>query len=533
MDPTPHRLKRTVGPFALLMIAIGGMIGSGWLFAAMYAAQQAGPAAIIAWGIGGIMALCIALIYAELGGMLPVAGGLARYPHFSHGTTVSYLAGWLCWLGYVAVAPIEVIGTLEYLNNEFPFLAEKGDGEMILSPSGTAIAIGLLAVFTIVNYFGVKIMTDSNKVITVWKLIIPLITIITLVATGFNAENFTVQGFMPFGWSGVLAAVSGGGVVFSLLGFRAAVELAAEAKRPRLSVPFALIGSVLFCIILYAGLEVAFVGALPEGSLAEGWGQIATHSASGPFAAVAMALGMAWLAMLLYVDAVVSPFGTALLFTGGSARLSYAMSRNNNVPAALGRVSRWGVPGWSLVFNVIVGVAMLLPVPGWAALVGILTSATVLAAGFGIVAAATGRIQLPDLPRHYKVPMLSVVAPITFIFCNLIVYWSGFKSVMVLSILLIVGLGLMPLGLRRAESMGQKMHMANAAWAGPYLGGLFCISWLGQFGGSQMIPTGWDHLILGLFSLVIFYWATASALSPQECRELVESADDRMVVEPT
>jgi amino acid transporter len=238
MSDSTHRLKRDVGPLAMLMLATGGMIGSGWLFAAMYAAQQAGPAAIISWGIGGVMALCIALIYAELGGMLPVAGGLARYPQFSHGTTVSFIAGWLCWLGYVAVGPIEVIGTLEYLNNELPFLAEKSAGEMILTPVGTIFAIVLLAVFTVINYFGVKIMTDSNTVITIWKLLVPITAIAALVAAGFNASNFTVQGFMPFGWQGVFGAVSGGGVVFSLLGFRAAVEMAAEAKRPQVSIPF-------------------------------------------------------------------------------------------------------------------------------------------------------------------------------------------------------------------------------------------------------------------------------------------------------
>jgi amino acid transporter len=261
----------------------------------------------------------------------------------------------------------------------------------------------------------------------------------------------------------------------------------------------------------------------------KGWGEIATHSASGPFAAFAMALGMAWLAMILYIDAVVSPFGTALLFTGGTARLSYAMSRNQNVPKSLGRVNRWGVPGWSLLFNFIVGVAMLLPVPGWAALVGILTSATILAAGFGVVAAAAARIQLPDLERKYRVPMLSVMAPVAFIFCSMIVYWSGFKSVSALSILVIIGLGLMPLGLKRAEAMGQKLHMANAVWVGPYFGGILCISWLGQFGGTKVLPSGIDHVILAIFSLTMFYWAKSAALSSKECLALVEMADDRHV----
>ncbi|HSG31429.1 MAG TPA: amino acid permease, partial [Thermodesulfobacteriota bacterium] len=80
------QLSREIGFVALLFTGITGMIGSGWLFASMYAAQIAGPAAIFSWFIGGFVAIILALVYAELGGMLPVAGGIARIPHFSHGT---------------------------------------------------------------------------------------------------------------------------------------------------------------------------------------------------------------------------------------------------------------------------------------------------------------------------------------------------------------------------------------------------------------------------------------------------------------
>ena len=74
-------LNRHVGGLGLLFIAIGAMVGSGWLFAAMYAAEKAGPASIISWVIGAVMMGLIALVFAELGATLPLAGGLARYPH--------------------------------------------------------------------------------------------------------------------------------------------------------------------------------------------------------------------------------------------------------------------------------------------------------------------------------------------------------------------------------------------------------------------------------------------------------------------
>ena len=79
---TERRLQRDVSTIGLLFFSLGSIIGSGWLFTPLVATQIAGPAAIIAWVIGGIVMLILALVHAELGGMYPVAGGSARYPHF-------------------------------------------------------------------------------------------------------------------------------------------------------------------------------------------------------------------------------------------------------------------------------------------------------------------------------------------------------------------------------------------------------------------------------------------------------------------
>src|ERR1700760_294176 len=97
MTGTPERaagLRRDVGPFSLLFVSAGSIIGSGWLFGALYATQQAGPAALLSWGIGAVFMLTLALIHAELGGAYPVAGGTARFPHYSHGSTTGYASGW-------------------------------------------------------------------------------------------------------------------------------------------------------------------------------------------------------------------------------------------------------------------------------------------------------------------------------------------------------------------------------------------------------------------------------------------------------
>src|SRR4051794_41590049 len=96
----PVSLKREIGLIGLLWASVGSIIGSGWLFGAQKALITAGPAAIISWVIGGVAILVLALVHAELGGMYPVSGGSARFPHYAFGGAagaslrrVSFLAG--------------------------------------------------------------------------------------------------------------------------------------------------------------------------------------------------------------------------------------------------------------------------------------------------------------------------------------------------------------------------------------------------------------------------------------------------------
>jgi len=173
--------KRQIGPVALLFT---GIVGSGWLFASLYAAQLAGPAAILSWCIGGAVAVLLSLVYAELGGMLPVAGAIARIPYYSHGGMSGFMAGWLCWIAYVATAPIEVSAALQYASNYLPWLTEIKGADRVLTLSGLAVAAALLLVFLLVNLAGVRWLARANTAITAWKLVIPVIAARSSVTCG-------------------------------------------------------------------------------------------------------------------------------------------------------------------------------------------------------------------------------------------------------------------------------------------------------------------------------------------------------------
>ena len=98
-------LRRDAGLFGLLLTSEGSIIGSGWLFGALFAAQLGGPAAIIAWLIGSVAMLLLALVHAELGPLFPVSGGTARFPHYAFGGLAGASFGWFSWLQAAGTAP--------------------------------------------------------------------------------------------------------------------------------------------------------------------------------------------------------------------------------------------------------------------------------------------------------------------------------------------------------------------------------------------------------------------------------------------
>src|ERR1700760_1604082 len=114
-QPAAGGLRRDVGLVGLTFTSLGCVIGSGWLLAALEASSVAGPAALLAWAIAGVIVVALALVYAELGAAYPVAGGTSRVPHIAFGPIAGFASGWVAWLGTVTLAPIEVEAALQYL----------------------------------------------------------------------------------------------------------------------------------------------------------------------------------------------------------------------------------------------------------------------------------------------------------------------------------------------------------------------------------------------------------------------------------
>ena len=143
-----RKLRRDVGLVGLLFTSVGSIIGSGWLFGALNASLIAGPAALLSWVLGGAAVILLALIHAELGGMYPVAGGSARFPHYAFGSLVGFASGWFAFLGAVTTAPIEVEAALQYAHKYVPNLTSTVNGAVVVTPVGYLVAAALMLIFS-------------------------------------------------------------------------------------------------------------------------------------------------------------------------------------------------------------------------------------------------------------------------------------------------------------------------------------------------------------------------------------------------
>jgi amino acid transporter len=541
--PTDVGLKREMGLVGATWASETSIIGSGWLFGALFAAQAVGGAAVVAWAIAGVVIVILALCHAELGAMYPVSGGTARFPHFAFGSVAGVGFGFFSYMQAVTIAPIECFAFMQYASYYWPSIYDSTTKNV--TGVGFVLTIVLMAIFVAVNFLAMRIFARVNSTITWWKVAVPVLAIIVLL-TQWHSGNFTAggTGFMPGGIKALFGALPAAGIIFAYSGFEQADQLAGEIKNPGRNLPLAIIISVLIGTAIYCLLQVAFIVALPPALLASHGGLIGTTCPStgacnpsiaqlnaGPFAAVAVLAGVGWLAHILRIDAFVSPSGTGLIYTTGTSRVSYGLARNRYAPQFFGKVSKNGIPWVGLIGAFLIGLLFLLPFPSWHSLVGLITGASVLMYAGAPLSLGAFRGQVPDANRPYRMPAAAVLAPFAFIVADLLIYWSGFEVVWKLGIVLVIGYVLIGISMA-LDPQRPPLDWKSAVWLPVWLIGLGIISWQGQYSGSSdkhpLPPTNtfhigfwWDILVVALFSLAIYYWAMYTKLPRDEMLLLV------------
>ena len=306
-------LKQELTRFDLTMIAIGGTIGSGiFLTPSLVAHTLESPLLILlAWTGGGLMALAGSLTFAELGGMMPGAGGMYVYLSRTYGKLFGFLFGWAYLLvvntGGLAALSIAFATYLGYFVNLHPL-------------SVRIVAITGLLLLTVLNVSGVKIGGLFSDVFTLLKLL----GIVGVIIVGFVWGSSTTSDFAspirqsPGDLVGLLAAAMVG-VFWSYGGWQHASFTAGEAKDPKHSVPFAMVAGALCVTLLYLGINVAYMFLLSPGAMGS-----SSHVAADAAGSVLGPAGGSLIALIIFV----STFGSAGIYTLTVPRIYFAMAND-------------------------------------------------------------------------------------------------------------------------------------------------------------------------------------------------------------
>jgi amino acid transporter len=262
--------------------------------------------------------------------------------------------------------------------------------------------------------------------------------------------------------------------------------------------------------VVYLLLQVAFLGAVAPDHLHEGW---AALEYSSPFAQLALALNLNWLALLLYADAFVSPSGTGTTYTATTARQIYAMERSGTVPEILGRVHpRFGIPRPAMWFNLLVSFIFLFFFRGWGKLAAVISVATIITYLVVPISVMVLRRTAPNLHRPLQVAGLQVLAPMAFVLATLMLFWARWPHTGEIMLLLILP---MPVYLYYQGKAGWPTfgrQLRASWWLIAYLMVITGLSWAGskEFEGHDYIGYGWDQFCVTVAALIFYFWGVRS-----------------------
>jgi amino acid transporter len=499
------KLKRDLGLISLTALGIGGIIGSGVFVLPSIMGGVAGPAFILSVIAVGIIVLILGLVYAELGSAYPITGGPYSIPRKALGNDTGFVLGWGYFI-YAFTGTAAIIDVfITYLGYYVPGLAINS----VLTPLGIGISLVMLAIFSYINILGVR-FGAWYSIVTTFGKVIPLLIFAIVGFLVFKAVNFGP--FLPYGLGGVGLAMALD--FFAYTGFESVVIPSEEVKNPGKTIPRAMIITVLAVIAIYVLISVAFVGMINwkgAGIAVGDWTSIG--NLSSPFATAAASIGLPLLAVIVVIGAIISTAGAGGDWVLLQARIPFAMAQNKLFWTPLGDINKkYATPVKAIMFaSVLTGITMiLLPTFPEVALIASITT---------LVPYATAALALPILrktdpktARPFRLYGGTVFAVLGFVLSTFLIYWASWPWTLIGGLLILVGYVLF-FFVRKGRPFEWKRNL----WLITYIVGIIVMSLIGSptfiydnflpIGPLGIINTPYDLVVLGIFSLIIFYWA--------------------------
>lgn len=228
-----------------------------------------------------------------------------------------------------------------------------------------------------------------------------------LMLSGFDTSNYghSASTFMPYGSAPIFAATTASGIIFSFNSFQTIINMGSEIKNPEKNIARGIAISLSLSAVLYIILQSTFITSMPQSMLQHsGWSGINFNS---PFADLAILLGINWLAILLYIEAVVSPFGTGVSFVAVTGRVLRAMEKNGHIPKFLGKMNeKYHIPRVAIIFNAIISMVMVTLFRDWGTLAAVISTATLVAYLTGPTTVIALRKMGPTMTRPFRAKIL-------------------------------------------------------------------------------------------------------------------------------
>lgn len=455
--------------------------------------------------------------------------------HASHGEGLGRVWGWMLFLSYVAVPSVEAESIVTYANNLYPGLIQAGNSG-VLTASGFVACAVLVGILALLNLLAIRWLLAINNTVTWWKIAVPALTAIVLIVAGWHqisplwGHGASVWSAAPksYDHNGMFIALPAAGIIFSFLGFRTAIDLGGESENPGRNIPLAVIGAVILSTVIYILLQLGFLMSVKPQDVVNGWANLDFPGIKGPFAGLAAMLGFSWLAMLLYVDAAISPSGTGLIYVTAGSRVLFANGEMKAGPQVLTRLNSAKVPWVAVVVMWVLGVLFLLPFPAWQKMVNYITDITALTYGLGPIALLILRRDYPDMHRPFRLWGASIIAPIAFICCDLLILWSGLTTVSwMFGIVIAIFVLYMIYYYLIARADPAQFGWSHIWWLGVWFGGMWIISALsGHDLGGYGYLTFWESVaVTTIWSIISIEVAKHAALTKAETTKILDQIE--------
>lgn len=509
--------KKNISTFSLTMTGLTSIIGSGWLLGTQKIAEITGPASILAWILGAIVALVVGLFYVEIGSAFPSAGGIGYYSNITHGRFCGFLTSWINWLSIVAVAPIEAQSVIQYLsqvNDKFMLLYNPETHN--LTHIGISAAIGLMLIFMLINYWSVRFFIRFNNIFTVIKVIVPILTIICLFYSGLHPSNFgtNLQEFMPYGAKSVLISVITCGVVMSFNGFQAPLTFSEEIKNPKKMLPMAVVLSILIALVLYVLLQIVFIGSLSPTQLAQGWTHINFRS---PYIELLMLANLQIMVTIIYAGSVIAPGVCGTAFIASSARIMYSLSHEKHLPAVLSKLHPiYQNPRNAIIASTLAGCIFLFLFKGWYTLVAVISVMHIfsyLAAPIITIANRTKNREIMKNADQFKLKGAYFLAPLLMFALSVLLFYAAWPLTGEMLFLIIPGL-LFFFYYEKKYAQTEKFStlFKGASWLIFYIIGISLIAYFGNNPQHIMISTQVSMVLLAVLSGITYVYGAFFAV---------------------